>query len=508
MGVDAPAAVDEKVEGGRRSIIVVLIAAAIFLGCSISPPHLMDDVDGVQAKISRNMLESGDWVTARLNGVAYLEESPLGYWLSASSYSIFGVRAWAARLPLHLAVIALCWITLRFGSWAFGRSAGFYSGLALTTCVGLFLFTRIIIPDAILTLTITIALWGFLRALEKDEPRPGRWRGVLGVCLGLGLLLKGLIAIVLPIGAACVYVALTRQLFARETCRRLNPVSVVLIMAAVSVPWYVLATLRNPPYFDFTMHSGPGEYRGFFWFYFINEHVLRFLNLRYPHDYNTVPRLWFWLFHLIWLFPWSLYGGAVFGLKFRPVDRAGRTRLLALCWIGVVMIFFSLSTTQEYYSMRIYPALALLLGSAMSHGSAWVQRGTKAIAVVSAAAAAVIGAILWNVRSMPAPGDISSALAQHPELYTLSLGHMGDLTLQSFAYLRLPLAMAGVALSVGAAGMLFWRRDKQKPFVAASLMMVFFFHAARVAMISFDPYLGSKPLADALTSAPPGKLIE
>src|SRR5262249_49458617 len=153
---------------------------------------------------------------------------------------------------LHLAVIALCWITLRFGSWAFGRSAGFYSGLALTTCVGLFLFTRIIIPDAILTLTITIALWAFLRALEKDEPRPRLWTGVLGVCLGLGLLLKGLIAIVFPIGAAFVYVALTRQLFARETWRRLNPVSVFLIMAAVSVPWYVVATLRNPPYFDFT----------------------------------------------------------------------------------------------------------------------------------------------------------------------------------------------------------------------------------------------------------------
>lgn len=468
----------------------------------------MDDVDAVQAQISRNMLESGDWVTARLNGVAYLEKSPLGYWLSATSFSIFGVRDWASRLPLQLAVIALCGITLQFGAWAFGRAAGFYSGLVLSTCIGLFLFTRIIIPDAIITLTITVALWSFLRALDRNEPRPRLWTALLGLCLGLGLMLKGLIAIIFPIGAAFVYLVVTRQLFSRETWRKVRPVSVFLIMAAVAVPWYILATLRNPPYFDFTMQSGPGQYRGFFWFYFINEHVLRFLGQRYPRDYNTVPRVWFWLFHIIWLFPWSLYGGAVFGLTFKPKDRAGQTRLLAVCWIGVVLMFFSFSTTQEYYSMPAYPALALLLGSAISTGNDWVQRGTKAIAVVSAAAAAVIAAILWNVWNLPAPGDISSALVQNPEMYTLSLGHMGDLTLESFAYLRLPLILAGIAALAGAVGMFVWRRDKSRPFLAAALMMVLFFHAARIAMVRFDPYLSSQPLAEALNNAPPGKLIE
>lgn len=60
---------------GRRSQLIVLaIAAAIFFGCIISPPNLMDDVDAVQAQIARNMLQSGDWVTARLDGVPYLEK--------------------------------------------------------------------------------------------------------------------------------------------------------------------------------------------------------------------------------------------------------------------------------------------------------------------------------------------------------------------------------------------------------------------------------------------------
>src|SRR5205085_9247304 len=233
--------------------------------------------------------------------------------------------------------------------------------------------------------------------------------------------------------------------FSAATGKRLRPFSGLLIVFAIAAPWHILATLHNPPYFDLTMHSGRGEYRGFLWFYFMNEHVLRFLNLRYPRDYNTVPRLLFWSLHLVWFFPWSFYFPALARLRYRPVDRAGRTRLLALCWAGFVMTFFSFSTTQEYYSLPIYPALALLLGSAMAADSKWITRGTRVVAAVTALAVLVIGAIVWKVWSLPTPGDISTALVQHPELYTLSLGHMGDLTLQSFAYLRAPLMLAGLA---------------------------------------------------------------
>ncbi len=103
----------------RYELIVVLAAAVVFLGCAISPPSLMDDVDSVQAQIARNMLDSGDWVTARLDGVAYLEKSPLKYWTMAVSYMIFGVHYLAARIPMALFAIALCWLTARIGWWAF-----------------------------------------------------------------------------------------------------------------------------------------------------------------------------------------------------------------------------------------------------------------------------------------------------------------------------------------------------------------------------------------------------
>src|ERR1700732_2240193 len=121
-------------------LIVLLVAAIVFLGCMISPPSLMDDVDAVQAQISRNMLDSGDWVTARLDGIAYLEKSPLKYWMIALAFKAFGVHDWVARLPVALSAVLLCWLTYRIGQWAFdersGGRAGMYAGLTLATCVG------------------------------------------------------------------------------------------------------------------------------------------------------------------------------------------------------------------------------------------------------------------------------------------------------------------------------------------------------------------------------------
>jgi 4-amino-4-deoxy-L-arabinose transferase-like glycosyltransferase len=489
----------------RYEWIVVLFAAVIFLSGIISPPSLMDDVDASQALIARNMLQSGDWVTARLDGVAFLDKAPLKYWITAIFYSVIGIRDWVARIPGALSAIALCWVTFRFGRWAFSPRVGFYAGLFLSTCIGLFLFTRIVIPDVILTLSITVALWAFLRALDEREEKPRLWAYVMAASLAAGLLLKSLIGLVFPVGIAFVFLVFTRRLFDRQTWKRLYPFTGFLIFVGIAAPWHVLATIRNPPYFDFTMHAGPGQYHGFFWFYFINEQVLRFLNARYPRDYNTVPRLYFWLFHLVWLFPWSVYLPTLMRLGYKPVDRPGRARLLALCWIGLVMLFFTLSTTQEYYSMPIYPALALLLACGVAASDDSIRWGARVVSVVAACAAIAIFAILVSVRGLPTPGDISSALTQNADAYTLSLGHMHDLTLKSFAYLRLPLVIAGIAFVIGAVGA--WRLRAERALLAMAVMMVIFFQAARLALVTFDPYLSSRPIAEALKRAPQGQLV-
>jgi 4-amino-4-deoxy-L-arabinose transferase-like glycosyltransferase len=486
-------------------IAVALIAAAIYLGCIVSPPSLQDDVDAVQAQIARNMLDSGDWVTARLDGVPYLEKAPLIYWLIAICYKVFGVHDWAARIPVALATIGLAWLTAAMGVWAFGRRAGFYAGLCMATCVGLFLFTRIQIPDSMQTASIALSLWAFLRAIDEEEPRPRLWAAIMAASIGVGLLLKSLIGAVFPVAAMGLYLLLTRRLFNRETWRRLHILSGLAIALLIAAPWHILATLRNPPYFEFTMRSAPGEYHGFFWFYFINEQLLRFLNLRYPRDYNTVPRLWFWILHLVWLFPWSVYLPAAARLSYRPLERGGRMRLLALGWTGFILVFFSFSTTQEYYSMPCYPALALLIGCAISKGGTWVDWGTRALGALAACGAAATLGLWFLTRHMPTPGDISGALSRHPEAYTLSLGHMLDLTLDSFAYLRTPLFLAGIAFLIGLAGVVVFRG--RRTHLATAAMMALFFHAARVALVGFDPFLSSRALADALMKEPPGALI-
>jgi 4-amino-4-deoxy-L-arabinose transferase-like glycosyltransferase len=492
----------------RYQLLVLAAAISIFIGCIVSPPSLMDDVDAVQGQIARNMIDSGDWVTPQLDGIAYMEKAPLKYWMMAVSFKIFGVHDWASRLPVSGSAVLLCLLTFFIGRWAFNERTGAYAGTILATCIGLFLFTRFQIPDAILTTTITLAMWAFLRALDAEEKHPLRWSATMFAAIGTGLLIKGLLAAVLPVAAAVIFLIATGDWRKRETWRRLNvPIGIGLAFM-IAAPWHILATMRNPPYFDFTMHSGPGEYRGFFWFYFFNEHILRFLNLRYPRDYNTVSRPLFWAFHLLWLFPWSVYFPAVAKLQFRGTDRASRTRLLCLCWTAFLLIFFTFSSTQEYYSMPCYPALAILLACAIAEPSAknYVRGGRIALAAITSLAALAILSILTQVWNMPAPGDISVALeTQEVNAYTLSLGHMGDLTIQAFAYLRMPLILAGIAFLTGA--ITAWGGTFRRHIAGAAIMMVLFAHAARLALVAFDPYLTSQPLAAALNTAPHGILI-
>lgn len=155
--------------------------------------------------------------------------------------------------------------------------------------------------------------------------------------------------------------------------------------------------------------------------------------------------------------------------------------------------------------MPAYPAMALLLGCAMAAEGKWIRRGTAMLTVTAACCAAATITILVLDRTVATPGDIFHALTSHPSAYTLSLGHMEDLTLASFAYLRRPLLLAALAFVIGAVGT--FRAAPKRAFLCATLMMVLFYQAARVALIVFDPYLSSRPLAEAILRSPAGKLI-
>ena len=473
--------------------LVVLLFLLVYAGSAFSP-GLQDDADSTHAEAAREMYATGDYVTLHVNGIRYLEKAPMMYWLVAASYHVFGVNEFSTHLPTLLAVFGLVMLAMLWARKAFGERAGTYAGLFVCTTAGYYLFTRILIPEAILSFFIALALYWFLTGLENPREI---WR-LYGAyaCMAAAVLTKGLFALVAVVGPMVFYLALTGQW---RRWREFRIPTGLLLFFALAAPWHTLAGIRNPH---------------FFWFYFINEHFLRFLGKRYPVDYNKLPASLYWLLHLVWLFPWSLYlplairrGWKLFKQRLQiPFGFAEATELLCWLWAGVILVFFSLSTNQEYYTFPAYFPFMLLLAGALAREeegrpSKWLIASAAVLANLAIVAAAVLAAGLWNSRNLPYVSDIGSVLAQ-PNLSadTLSMGHMLDLTGPSFAALRLPAALAMVALALGpaAATVLRLRRKQFAGTVTTALALAVFLVSAHIALERFDPYLGSRDLARAI----------
>jgi 4-amino-4-deoxy-L-arabinose transferase-like glycosyltransferase len=477
---------------------LAIVFVAVYLG-SLFAPALLDDADSTHAEAAREMFVTGDYVTLHVNGVRYLEKAPLPYWLVAFCYHIFGVNELASRLPMALSVLLLGVLAVVWGRRAFGERAGIYAGLFVYTSAGVFLFTRVLIPDVLLSLLIAASLYFFLSALE---PGGRAWQWYAGyACMALGVLTKGLIALAFPGGAAFLYLALTGEWRRWREFRLASGLALVLLIAA---PWHILAGLRNT--------GGEGGH-GFFWFYFINEHVLRFLGKRYPRDYNKLPWALYWSLHLVWLFPWSFYlPAAIRTIRDERASSRGdfgrRSRLL--CWIlaGLVLVFFAISTNQEYYTFPAYFPLLMLLADGVARYEisdcvaglrrGWLRVSAGAPAVVGLAAGMTLLALLWQSRHLPFEPDIGNVLATHNmDTDTLSTSHVLDLSYASFAALRLPAALAAVALMV-APLLSFFLRIRRRHYAATWALgagMAVFLVAAHIALARFGPYLSSKDLA-------------
>ena len=476
---------------------LALVFAAVYLASLFSPP-LLDDADSSHAEAAREMYVTGDYVTLHINGVRYLEKAPLPYWLVAGSYHIFGVNEFATRLPMALSVMLLGILAIAWGTRAFGERTGIYAGLFVYTAAGVFLFTRILIPDVLLSLLIAASLFFWLSALENRGPA---WKWYAGyVCIALGVLTKGVIALVFPAGSAFFYLLITGE-WRRWKEFRLGSGS--LLFFVIAAPWHLLAGLRNT--------GGQGGH-GFFWFYFINEHLLRFLGKRYPRDYNKLPWALYWSLHLVWLFPWSLYLPAAIRTAIQT-RRTGagfqdRTRLMCYLLAGLVLLFFAISTNQEYYTLPAYFPLLMLLAASISHyerqecdtgeREGWLRISAGLLAVIGVAAGVTLLTLLWQSRHLPFEPDIGNVLAQHDMATdTLSTSHMLDLSYASFAALRLPAALASIALLVTPAVSLILRLRRRHYFATwmLGLGMAVFLIAAHIALGRFGPYLSSRDLA-------------
>jgi hypothetical protein len=363
--------------------------------------------------------------------------------------------------------------------------------------------------------------------------------------------------VVFPLAIVAVYLLLTRGLrgaFVRGY--ELHPWSSALVFFVIAAPWHLLAAYRNPARGNpgevlFRLHAPagaphllvplptPGNVHGWAWFYFVNEQVLRYLNVRVPRDYDTVPLWLFWGLCLIWLMPWSVFlfkavapvahqlgstaaqlskrdfSGARLHLRFLNESPVWRALVFLSVWAVLPLVFFSFSTRQEYYVLPALPAFALLISGllALDGRVGWEphtesaritrrasERCTEVLIVLGAVFAAA--AIITLTRAH-APGenvDLASLLQQNPSDYALSMGHFLDLNAQALGLFRKPVAIAAVSLLLGpvASYMLRRRARPHEATLALAAGAFGFLLAVHLALRTFSPVLSSTHLADAM----------
>jgi 4-amino-4-deoxy-L-arabinose transferase-like glycosyltransferase len=536
----------------RNRLIIIALWFCFYSSFTLLTPPLLDDADSVHAEVSREMLARRDWITLYANGIRYLEKAPVLYWSMAASMKAFGVNTSAARFPLALTVLALAIALESFARRAFqSTKAGFYAALILLSSFGIFIFTRITIPDAMVCLWLTLAI--FCYWLTEQQPRPERMSCFgFAACCALGVLTKGLIGMVFPIGIVLIHLLMTRGwrgAFARIL--RCHPFTSTAIFFLVAAPWHILIGLANPSQGNpgsITFAHGhwnvpqptDGNVHGWTWFYFVNEHLLRYLNLRVPRDYDTVPLALFWGLVMVWLMPWSAFlFHAISHIEVRAalaasplfarwkwlqnrinpenqtvsLEREESTLLLLGIWGALPLLFFSLSTRQEYYVLPALPALMLLIAAwltreaeeaeSFSIPNQLVFSGQRIATVLLAFGSLAALAALFFVMHTQPPGpntDLASLLQQNPGEYALSFGHFLDLNAQAMGAFREPLIYTAIALFGGTLAAWFMRKNYRTH--ASNLWLAAaafgFLMAAHLGLQIFSPVLTSKRLADAI----------
>jgi len=333
-------------------LLLVVAAAALWFGTlGIRPLYKADE--SRYAEIPREMVASGDWVTPRLNGFRYFEKPPLQYWATATLFSVFGQRDWVARLWTALtgfAGVALVFgftrkIATRRAAWC---AAAVAAGSPLYVLLG-----QVNTLDMGLTFFLSAALFAF--AL-------GHWLLFWAAC-ALAVLSKGLIGIVLPLGAVALYILVKRDW---ALLGRMRLVKGGALFLAIAAPWFVAVSLRNPEFAHF---------------FFIQEHFERFttkMHGRYQPAWYFLPVLG------VGLAPWLLPLFPALGKAFAKKPAFDAPLFLAL-WVILVFVFFSISDSKlPSYILPIFPALAVLLGL-------WLADAPRAVLLAQGALAALAG---------------------------------------------------------------------------------------------------------------------
>jgi 4-amino-4-deoxy-L-arabinose transferase-like glycosyltransferase len=361
--------------------LVALLVPAFFFLYGLDAFPLRDNNEGLYAGIAREMLASGEFIVPHLNGVPYIEKPPLLYWLMSLSMSVFGPTPAAARLVPAGAMLALCAGLYHFCRLHGNKRVGCIASVGLASAVPVALLSHVVLFDLLLTALLGGCLLSYLHSYLRRSRRALLLAAFL---LALAVLEKGAVALALTGGIVALFLLLMRE---RDGWRRLLDPAALAVLVAVAAPWHVWAAYRQ---------------EGFAWFYFVNEHLLRFLGQRLPDDYHRGP-WWFYLPRIpVMLLPWSAFLFLLLPDKGKSEAGQGAPApILTFCKAAVLfpLLFFSLSQNKaEYYMMVVAPALALWLAVETARR---LDNGGTRLAVcwgVSAATALVL------VAAAPATG--------------------------------------------------------------------------------------------------------
>lgn len=344
-----------------------VIAIAIFISFfRLGSVTLFDVDEAVFAEATKEMVQSGNYITPTYNGENRYDKPILFYWLMALSYKILGINESAARFPSAISGLLLCMAVFLFVRHFQGERKAFYAAISLALSIYFFVYSHAAVTDMALTLFITLSLFFFYLFLEKDR----RFIYGLYIFSALAFLTKGLIGIIFPFGVAVTY------MFTKSGLRGIKGIfnlKAIILFSVISMPWYIAQLAIN----------GQEFIRQFF----IKHHFMRYTGVISGHRgpiFYYIPVL------IVGLFPWIAFlpGGIrnAFGNKNSELKTQNSELLLfAFIWFAFIFIFFSFSTTKlPNYILPAIPAASILIASGMSQGNdRWRRYSHGFIAVVS-----------------------------------------------------------------------------------------------------------------------------
>ena len=330
-------------EGTKILFILFLIPLLLYLAPLPFVP-LMEPDEGRYSAIPSAMNASGDYVTPRLKAAVYFEKPPLAYWATALFFKLFGENEFSSRLFAALCAWGCILLTYRMGIFFHDARTGLFAAAILSTFLYHAAIGRINILDMPLAFFVCLATWCGFRYFALG-PRRKVWLYLLYLFSALAFLAKGLIGIVFPFGIVLIWLIVSRNW--RETFALFSPVG-ILLFAALAVPWLILVQRANPDFFRF---------------FFIQEHLLRYatkMHDRYQPIYFYLPIV------LAGTLPWCAYlPEAVRGIRLKPGTAlfGGDEKRFLGVWIGVILVFFSLSSSKLIpYIAPVFLPIALIFG--------------------------------------------------------------------------------------------------------------------------------------------------